>query len=137
VYGWELGAAVEDDECAGVEAEPVEIPIELLQALVKRVGSPLVVDFEFEGFPLLGGLAVGVGVRPADEQVDPAAPDAVLAVDVAATVGVGDLDRASAADQARSHAGGQSSVVSLTWATICVGLTNSSAMTSRTADSDV
>src|SRR5262245_18891705 len=82
----EIWAAVENDEGTDLQAEPVEIAVELVKSLCAGIGLAGAADLEFEGLPLLAGLAVQVAVWPADEQVEPAAADAVLAVDVAAAI---------------------------------------------------
>src|SRR5262249_25144245 len=81
-----LGASVEDDQYPGVEAEPVEVAVELGQPPGQWVGFVLPPHLQFEGVPLQGLLAGRSLVGPADEQVDAAAAGAVLPVDVAAAV---------------------------------------------------
>src|SRR5215470_13324121 len=84
--GCGVGSAVEDDECAGVEAQPVQVAVELGQSFGEWVGIAFAPDLQLDGFALPGAVASGVGVGPADEEVDAAAADAVVAVDVPAAV---------------------------------------------------
>src|SRR6266702_7409381 len=76
------GTAVEDDQGAGVELQPVEVAVELGKAGGKGVGTAGMPDFQLDGLSL--DLLISVGF--ADEEVDPAAADAVLAVDEAVPV---------------------------------------------------
>lgn len=80
--GRNAGAAVEDDQGAGVELEPGEVTVELVQADGQGVRPAGVPHPQLDGLPL--DLMVAVGL--ADEQVDPPAADAVLAVDEALPV---------------------------------------------------
>jgi hypothetical protein len=64
-----LLGAVEDEQRAVGEAEPVEIGVELDEALLQRVGLAGAADLEFHPLPLLGAGPVRAGVRPADQHV--------------------------------------------------------------------
>ncbi|MBO0803748.1 MAG: SGNH/GDSL hydrolase family protein [Nocardiopsaceae bacterium] len=77
------GAAVEDEQGTGVEAEAVEVAVELAQSLAERVAGALGADLDLDGLALDRVLAVGAGVGLADEDVDPAPPHSVLAIDAA------------------------------------------------------
>jgi hypothetical protein len=48
------GAAVEEGEGAGVEAEAVEVAVELAEAGGQRVGVVRAADFDLDGLALLG-----------------------------------------------------------------------------------
>jgi len=59
VYVGGVGALVEDEQGAAVEAEAVEVMVELFQALVERVGLAFAPDLEFGGLALYLAGAVG------------------------------------------------------------------------------
>ncbi len=86
VDGFGVRAAVEDGEDAGVETEPVEIGVELAEALAEGVGVALAPYLELKSLALPGPCSVLRGVGPAQEQIDATAADTVLPVDIAAAV---------------------------------------------------
>src|SRR5262249_40165557 len=81
-----VGPAVEDDQGAVVEAESVQVAVQLGQAAGQWVGLAGSPYLEFDGLALPVSFSGRVGPRPADEYVDAAPADAVFAVDVAAAV---------------------------------------------------
>src|SRR5262249_25326829 len=80
------GTPVEDDQHPAAETEPVKVAVDLGQALHQWIRFALPPHLQFEGLPLQRPRTGRGPVGPADEQVDPATTDPVLAVDIAAAV---------------------------------------------------
>ena len=71
--------AVEDDQGASLQIEAGQVLVELDQGGLEWVALTLAADLELDHLPLNRVLPIEAGVRLADEQVDPASADAVLA----------------------------------------------------------
>ncbi len=80
------GSAVEEGEGAGVEAEAVEVAVELGQSGVERVGVVGAADLDLESLSLLGAGAVRAGVGPADKNVEPASTNSLFRLHRAPTI---------------------------------------------------
>jgi hypothetical protein len=80
------GAPVEDDQGAAIQVQAAQVLVQLSEAVLEWVALALTADFEFDRLPLNGGSTVGVGIRLADQQVDPAPANPEVPVDEATCV---------------------------------------------------